>query len=107
MSLHATVSTPRRRFFLATVLWIIFWPALRFIQLGDITGPQAFFWITGMMNYLVAAPLFSIADGIFSRFLSKPWLIFLACAIATGLTVPLYHQRVGNTFGVFVDAFLF
>jgi len=60
-----------------------------------------------MMNYPVTAVIFSFADGILGRFNLNPWLIFLGSALIASATVPLYYQRVGGTFGVFVDAFLF
>jgi len=105
--MHNLVSTSLRRLLLATVLWVLFWPTLRFIQLGDITGPHAFFWITGIMNYPVTAVIFSFADGLLDRFKLNPWIVFLTSALIASATVPLYYQRVGGTFGVFVDAFLF
>lgn len=101
------LTTSWRRLGLATVLWFIFWPTLWLIKTGDITGPQAFHWITGAMNYPVAILVFAFADTIFMWFKLKPWLIFLLSAVVAALSVPFYYHRVGFTLGVFTDAFLF
>lgn len=99
--------TPGRRWVTATVLWLIFWPLLSYIQIGEITGYKMFFWLVGAMNYPAALVIFLIVDGLLDQFELNHWIIFvISCAIA-GASVPLYHFRVGFPLGVYLDAYLF
>jgi hypothetical protein len=105
--INSPVSTFRRRLLCATILWLLFWPVFRYIQLGDITGPKAFFWITGVLNYPVTAALFAFIDGTLAKSKLNRWWVFLASAAIAAASVPLYYDRVGFPLGVFTDAWLF
>lgn len=101
------LASPWRRFALATVLWWVFWPLFYLIKLGDISGPQAFHWLIGVMNYPVVILVFAFADTILSWLKLRLWLVFTLSAAVAALSVPFYFHRVGFALGVFADAWLF
>lgn len=101
------IATSWRRIALATLLWWLFWPSFYLIKLGDITGPQAFHWLTWAMNYPVAILVFAFVDGILTWSKLRPWLIFFLSAAVAALSAQFYYHRVGFTLGVFADAWLF
>jgi len=107
LQIQTFVSTFWRRLLTATILWLLFWPLLRFVQLGDITGAQAFFWITGVMNYPVAAAIFIAVDGVLASHSLSRWWVFIISATIAAASVPFYYDRIGFQLGVFVDAWLF
>lgn len=100
-------STTWRRLIPATILWIAFWPILWFIRIGEITGPKAWFWIVGELNYPFAVMVFLLADSLLTRFSSKPWVLFSGSVLAVVLFMLYFYRRGGFSFGVLAEAFLF
>ncbi len=92
---------------MATVLWIVFWPILWFIRIGEITGPKAWFWIVGELNYPFAVAAFLLADGLLVRTKLKPWWVFSGSVIFVALFMLFFYGRGGFSFGVLAEAFLF
>jgi len=101
------INTIVRRLLLGTVLWIVFWPVLWFIRIGDITGPKAWFWIIGELNYPFGLLVFLIADPVISRISAKPLVIFTGSVITVTLFMLFFYSRYGFTFGVVAEARLF
>lgn len=91
----------------ATLLWLLFWPVLRFLQLGDISAAKAFFWITGVLNYPVAISIYATIDGCLANRNISRWRVFWTGAAIAAASVPLCHDRIGFQLEVFVDAWLF
>lgn len=101
------ISTYKRRFALATVLWCIAWPVLMYFERGDITGPQAWFWIIGVLNYPVAAIVYSLLDTLIKSFIGKPWVVFITTIAVISAGMPFYYDRYGFALGVSVEARFF
>jgi len=98
------VNTVYRRFALASILWLVFWPILWFIKIGDITGPKAWFWIVGELNYPVVAIVYLILDHVFKGFGMRPWAIFSAAILLIVLAMPFYYEKYGFALGVTIEA---
>ena len=96
-----------RRFLLATVIWALAWPIVYFFKLGDITGPKAWFWIIGELNYPIAAAAYVLIDSILSGIVRKSWLVFLLAVAIIAACMPFYYARYGFVLGVSLDARLF
>ena len=107
MNLVSAVATFMRRFALATVLWLIAWPVVMFFVRGDITGPQAWFWIIGVLNYPVVALVYSMLDAFVKSFIEKPWIIFIITIAIISAGMPFYYERYGFALGVSLEARLF
>jgi len=95
------------RFFAATVLWLVSWPILWFIKIGEIFGPKAWFWIIGELNYPVVAVAYFLLDSLFNRLGLKPWMIFVGSVSVIALGMPFYYQRYGFALGVTLEARFF
>ncbi len=104
---YLMIDTLVRRIILGTVLWIAFWPILWFFRIGDITGPKAWFWIIGELNYPFGLIAFVIADLAISRVTVKPLVIFVGSVAAVALFMLYFYSRYGFTFGVVVEARFF
>lgn len=107
MNIEPLFATFWRRLLVATLLWIVFWPLLWLIKIGDITGPKAFFWIVWALNYPAALLVFMLLDSLLVKTAMRLWMVFVGSAAVAALTVPFYHQRVGFRLGVPLEAFLF
>jgi len=107
VKMNSMISTFPRRLMFGTVLWIVFWPILWFFRIGDITGPKAWFWIIGELNYPFGLISFVIADLLISRSTVKPIVIFSGSVIAVTLFMLYFYSRYGFTFGVVAEARLF
>ena len=106
-SKNPLIGTLVRRLILGTVLWIAFWPILWFFRIGDITGPKAWFWIIGELNYPFGLLAYTIADMAISRVSVKPLVIFGGSVVAVALFMLYFYSRYGFTFGVVAEARLF
>lgn len=93
-----------KRFFLASMLWLISWPVLYFIKLGEITGPKAWFWIIGELNFPVVAVVYIGMDTLLSRMGLKPWMTFTATVLLIAVCMPFYYERYGFALGVTIEA---
>lgn len=94
-----------KRFLLASALWLICWPVLYYIKLGEITGPKAWFWIIGELNYPVVAIFYVLIDNLFQQFLNKkPWMIFAATVVVIAISMPFYYEKYGFALGVTIEA---
>ncbi len=93
-----------KRFAVATVIWLVFWPVLWFVKIGEITGPKAWFWIVGELNYPVVAVAYWLLDGLFKSFGMKPWAIFTLSIVLIVVAMPFYYQRYGFALGVTLEA---
>jgi len=93
-----------KRFLWATLLWAVFWPVFWFIRIGDITGPKAWFWIIGELNYPVVAVAYALLDSIINKFGMKPWMVFISAVGLIALAMPFYYQRYGFALGVTIEA---
>ena len=96
--------TGLRRFLLASVLWVLFWPIFWFIKLGEITGPKAWFWIVGELSYPFAAVAYLLLDSVIQHSRLKPWMTFAAAALIVAVCMPTFYQRFGFAWGVSVEA---
>ena len=96
-----------QRFILATLLWALAWPIVYFFKLGDITGPKAWFWIIGELNYPVVAVAYILIDRLLATSGLKPWTVFTLAVLVIAVCMPFYYQRFGFTLGVSLDARLF
>lgn len=92
------------RFLIASILWFAFWPILWFIKIGDITGPKAWFWIVGALNYPVVAVAYGLLDGLLRRMGLKPWMVFFVAVVLIVACMPFYYERYGFTLGVSLEA---
>lgn len=101
------VATFMRRFALASFLWVIAWPVVMYFERGDITGAQAWFWIIGVLNYPVAAVVYSLLDGLVKSLIKKPWIVFLTTIAVISACMPFYYERYGFSLGVSIEARLF
>jgi len=101
------ISTLWRRIALGTVLWIVFWPTLWFIRTGEITGPKAWFWIIGELNYPFALLVYYSADSFVRKFNPQPFVAFFSGVAAVVLFMLLFYPRGGFSFGVLAEAVLF
>ena len=101
------INTLVRRIITGTVLWLAFWPVLWFFRIGDITGPKAWFWIIGELNYPFGLLAYILADLAISRFTARPLVIFSGSVIAVILFMLFFYERYGFTFGVVAEARLF
>lgn len=93
-----------KRFLIATLLWLVFWPILWFIKIGEITGPKAWFWIIGELNYPVVAVAYFLIDGLLKSIGMKPWVIFSVTIGIIAVCMPFYYQRYGFALGVTLEA---
>ena len=93
-----------KRFLLASALWIVFWPILWFIKIGDITGPKAWFWIVGELSYPVVAIVYLLLDSMLKEFGLKPWLVFTVALALITVAMPFYYERYGFALGVTIEA---
>lgn len=107
MKLDSALETFWRRFVLATVLWLLAWPVFLFFKMGDITGPKAWFWIIGELNYPVAAAAYILIDGMLARSGLKPRTVFALSVMVILVCMPFYWQRFGFVLGVSLEARLF
>ena len=98
------VTTVYRRFAIATILWIAFWPIFWFIKIGDITGPKAWFWIVGELSYPVVAIVYVLLDSMLKSFGLKPWGIFAGAILLITLAMPFYYEKYGFALGVTIEA---
>jgi len=98
------LNTIFKRFFFASIIWLVFWPILWFIKIGDITGPKAWFWIVGEMSYPVVAVAYVFLDGLLKSFGVKPWVIFLGSVAIIAACMPFYYERYGFALGVSIEA---
>ena len=96
-----------QRFILATLLWALAWPIVYFFKMGDITGPKAWFWIIGELNYPVVAVAYILIDRLLATSGLKPWTVFTLAVLVIAVCMPFYYQRFGFTLGVSLDARLF
>ena len=101
------INTLVRRVVSGTVLWLVFWPVLWFFRIGDITGPKAWFWVIGELNYPFGLLAYILADLAISRFTARPLVIFSGSVIAVILFMLFFYERYGFTFGVVAEARLF
>jgi len=101
------VSTFWRRFVLATLVWVLAWPLVYFFKLGDITGPKAWFWIIGELNYPVVAAAYVLIDGLLVSSGVRPWKVFVVAVLVIAVCMPMYYARWGFSLGVSLDARLF
>lgn len=94
-----------KRFLFASVLWFLAWPILYYIKLGEITGPKAWFWIIGELNYPVVAIAYLLIDSALNLWLGRrPWLVFGSTVLIIGLCMPFYYQKYGFALGVTIEA---
>ena len=100
----AIFKTIYRRFLLASLLWVVFWPIMWFIKIGDITGPKAWFWIIGELSYPVVAIVYIILDLILIRIGARPWIIFMYAVALIAIAMPFYYERFGFMLGVTLEA---
>lgn len=98
------LNTVYKRFLLATVLWVVFWPILWYVKIGDITGPKAWFWIVGQLSYPVVAVAYVLLDNLLKHFNMKPWVIFTGAVLVIVLVMPFYYERYGFALGVTLEA---
>jgi hypothetical protein len=98
------VSTIYRRFLLASILWIAFWPTLWFIKIGEITGPKAWFWIVGELSYPVVAVVYVLIDKLLKNLGLKPWQIFMGAIATITVAMPFYYEKYGFALGVTLEA---
>lgn len=96
-----------KRFALATCLWLLAWPILYWVKLGEVTGPKSWFWIIGELNYPVAAVAYICIDGLLSAMALKPWQIFLGAVGLIAVAMPFYYERFGFALGVSLEARIF
>lgn len=89
------------------MLWVLFWPLLWYLKIGDITGEKSWFWIVGELNYPFALLMFYVIDGMLSRVFKKPWVLFLGSVLLVSCVMPFFYQRVGFSMGVLMEAVLF
>jgi hypothetical protein len=97
-------STVYRRFLLASILWVAFWPILWYIKIGDITGPKAWFWIVGQLSYPVVAIVYLLIDNLLKNLGMKPWVIFWVAVVAITMVMPFYYQKYGFALGVTLES---
>jgi len=74
------------------------------IKLGDITGPKAWFWIIGELNYPVVAVAYILLDTLLERLRLKPWMVFASSTLIIAACMPFYYERYGFTLGVTIEA---
>jgi len=99
------LNTLFKRFLAGTVLWLLSWPLLYFIKLGDITGPKAWFWIIGELNYPIVAVAFVMIDSLLSQWLGKkPLALFVTTVLIISACMPFYYHKYGFALGVSVEA---
>jgi len=89
---------------LASTLWFISWPILYFFKLGEITGPSAWFWIIGELNYPVVALAYLLIDSLLKSFGLKPWMVFAGTVAVIAIAMPHYYDRYGFALGVSIEA---
>ena len=77
------------------------------IKRGDITGPQAWFWIIGELNYPVVAVAYVLLDTLLIQSRLKPWMVFIASVLIIAACMPYYYERYGFVLGVSLEARLF
>ena len=102
--IHIMLSSIYKRFFLATILWVVFWPVLWFIKIGDITGPKAWFWIVGELNYPVVAVAYLLLDSLLTSTGRTPKTVFFVSLAIIAIAMPFYYQRFGFALGVTIEA---
>jgi len=90
-----------------STFWALAWPIVYFFKLGDITGPKAWFWIIGELNYPVAAAAYVLIDGLLASSGVKPWHVFIISVLVIAACMPIYYPRWGFALGVSLDARLF
>jgi len=93
-----------KRLLIATALWLLFWPLLWFIKIGEITGPKAWFWIVGAVNYPVVAVVYVLLDNLLKSFGLKSFWIFVGAVLLIVLCMPFYYERIGFALGVSIEA---
>lgn len=93
-----------KRFLLASALWLVSWPILYFIKLGEITGPKAWFWIVGELSYPVVAVAYVLIDSLLQRLGLRAWLLFLVSVSLIAVCMPFYYERYGFALGVTIEA---
>jgi len=93
-----------KRFLLASLLWLLFWPILYYFKIGVITGPKAWFWIVGELSYPVVAVAYILIDGLLKRLGMQPWLVFVVSVLVITACMPYYYQRYGFALGVTIEA---
>jgi len=101
------ISTLWRRIVLGSVLWFAFWPIFWFFRIGEITGPKAWFWIIGQLNYPFALLIFYLIDGAIAKFNPRPVAIFFGSVVAVVIFMLVFYPRGGFSFGVLAEAILF
>jgi len=106
-ALDSIMATFKGRFLIATIVWVVFWPALWFIRLGDITGPKAWFWIIGELNYPIVAIAYWLIDDRLVRAGLKPWWVLAVGMLLIAAVMPFYYHRYGFALGVSLEARLF
>jgi len=62
------------------------------IKRGDITGPQAWFWIIGELNYPVVAVAYVLLDTLLIQSRLKPWMVFIASVLIIAACMPYYLE---------------
>ena len=104
LTMAAIFDTRLKRFALASGLWLLAWPLLYFVKIGEITGPKAWFWIVGELNYPVIAIVFVLLDSVFQSWGMKPWIVFAASILIICVGMPFYYQHYGFALGVSIEA---
>lgn len=89
------------------MLWVVSWPIFWFFRIGDITGPKAWFWIIGELNYPVVAVAYVLIDGMLARSGVRPTAVFLVAIATIAVCLPFYYHRFGFVLGVSLEARLF
>ena len=88
----------------ASLLWFVSWPILYYFKLGEITGPKAWFWIVGALNYPVAAVVYLFVDNILKSLGTKAWLVFVLAVMLIAIAMPFYYDRYGFALGITLEA---
>lgn len=104
MIINTLLSSTTKRFLIASLVWLVFWPILWFFKIGDITGPKAWFWIVGELSYPIVAVVYLLLDFLLARFIVKPVGIFLGAVLIIAALMPFYYERYGFRLGVSVEA---
>ena len=93
-----------QRFLYANLLWFVSWPILYYFKLGEITGPKAWFWIIGEINYPVVAIAYFLLDSLCVRIGMKSIYTFVVSIAIIAICMPYYYQRFGVALGVTKEA---
>lgn len=104
MIVNTLLNSTLRRFLIASLIWLLFWPILWFFKIGDITGPKAWFWIVGELSYPIVAIAYLALDLSLARVVVKPLGIFLGAVLIIAALMPFYYERYGFRLGVSVEA---